>query len=89
MFFTLFWFPPHFRLGRLVIKELERELSVEGVLGGLVAVGIIPGEQRRSGGSPWRRGWLLTAVFLPGEFHGHRSLAGYSPWGRKELDMSD
>ena len=24
--------------------------------------------------------------FLPGEFHGQRSLAGYSPWGGKELD---
>ena len=58
MFFTLFWFPPHFRLGRLIIKELERELSVEGVPGGLLAVGIIPGEQRRLGRSPWRRGWL-------------------------------
>ena len=22
-------------------------------------------------------------VFLPGEFHGQRSLAGYSPWGRR------
>jgi len=25
--------------------------------------------------------WLSTPVFLPGEFQGHRSLAGYSPWG--------
>jgi len=25
--------------------------------------------------------WLLTPVFLLGEFHGQRSLAGYSPWG--------
>ena len=33
---------------------------------------------------PWRREWLPTPVFLPGEFHGHRSLAGYSPWGHKE-----
>ena len=30
---------------------------------------------------PWRR--QLTPVFLPGEFHGWRSLAGYSPWGHK------
>ena len=30
---------------------------------------------------PWRRNWLPTPVFLPGEFHGERSLAGYSPWG--------
>ena len=28
---------------------------------------------------PWRREWQLTAVFLPGEFRGQRSLAGYSP----------
>ena len=27
-------------------------------------------------------------VFLPGESHGERSLAGYSPWGHKELDMT-
>ena len=25
-----------------------------------------------------------TAVFLPGESHGQRSLVGYRPWGRKE-----
>ena len=29
----------------------------------------------------WRREWLPTPVFLPGKFHGQRSLAGYSPWG--------
>ena len=34
---------------------------------------------------PWRREWLPTPVFLPGEFHGQRSLAGYSPWGCKEV----
>ena len=28
-------------------------------------------------------------VFLPGKFHGQRSLVGYSPWGRKELDMTE
>ena len=27
---------------------------------------------------PWRREWLPTPVFLPGEFHGQRSLVGYS-----------
>ena len=30
---------------------------------------------------PWRRDWQPTPVFLPGEFHGQRSLAGYCPWG--------
>ena len=29
------------------------------------------------------------AVFLPGKFHGHRSLAGYSLWGCKELDTTE
>ena len=30
--------------------------------------------------------WQPTPVFLPGEFHGQRSLAGYSRWGLKESD---
>ena len=37
---------------------------------------------------PWRREWLPTPVFSPAEFHGQRSLVGYSPWGHKELDMT-
>ena len=28
---------------------------------------------------PWRRKWQPTPIFLPGESHGQRSLAGYSP----------
>ena len=28
---------------------------------------------------PWRRAWQITPVFLPGEPHGQRCLAGYSP----------
>ena len=32
---------------------------------------------------PWRREWQPTPVFLPEKAHGQRSLAGYSPWGRK------
>ena len=38
---------------------------------------------------PWRREWQSTSVFLPGEFHGQRSLVGYSPWGHKESDMTE
>ena len=38
----------------------------------------------------WRRDlWLLTPVFLPREFHGQRSLVGYSPWSHKESDMTE
>ena len=38
---------------------------------------------------PWRRAWEATPVFLPGESHRKRSLAGYSPWGRKESDTTE
>ena len=38
---------------------------------------------------PWRREWFPTPVFLPAEVHGQRGLAGYSPWGHKELDVSE
>ena len=38
---------------------------------------------------PWRRAWQPTLVFLPGKSHGQRSLAGYSPWGRKELNTTE
>jgi len=34
---------------------------------------------------PWWRKWQPTPVLLPGEFHGERSLTGYSSWGRKRL----
>ena len=37
----------------------------------------------------WRREWLHAPVLLPGEFHGQRSLVGYSPWGHKESDMTE
>ena len=38
---------------------------------------------------PWRREQLPTRALLPGEFHGQRSLVGYSPWGRKESDKTE
>ena len=34
---------------------------------------------------PWRRAWQATPVFLPGESHGQRSLAGYSPGACKRV----
>ena len=45
--------------------------------------GSIPGLGRSPGA------WQPTPVFLPGESHGQRSLAGYCPWGHKELDMNE
>ena len=38
---------------------------------------------------PWRRQWQLTPVSVPGESHGQKSLAGYSPWDHKESDMTE
>ena len=40
-------------------------------------------------GIPWRRKWQSTPVFLPGEFHGQRSLASYSLWSHKESDPTE
>ena len=49
----------------------------------------------RRGFDPWigkfplRRAWKLTPGFLPGESHGQKSLAGYSPGGRKKLKTTE
>ena len=48
-------------------------------------LGSIPGLGR----PPWKRERLPTPVFLPREFHGQRSLAGYSPQGCKDADMTE
>ena len=37
----------------------------------------------------WRRQWHPTPVLWPGKSHGQRSLVGYSPWARKESDMTE
>ena len=38
---------------------------------------------------PWSRNWQPTPVFLPGNFHGPRSLAGYSSWDCRELETTE
>ena len=38
---------------------------------------------------PWRKKWQPTPVFLSGEFHGQMTLAGSSPWSRKESDTTE
>ena len=48
-------------------------------------MGSIPG----SGRSPGEGNGKPTPVFLPGEFHGWRSLVGYSPRGHKESDTTE
>ena len=48
-------------------------------------IGLISG----LGKSPWGRERLPTIIFLPGKFHGQKNLAGYSPLGREESDMTE
>ena len=38
---------------------------------------------------PWKRKGQPTPVFMPGECHGWRNLAGYSPLGQEESDMPE
>ena len=54
-----------------------------------VAVWTLTVEHLTAIGNIWRRKWQPTPVFLPGKFHVQRSLAGYSPWGRKESGTTE
>ena len=47
--------------------------------------GLVPGSRREG----LEGAQQPTPVFLPGEFHGQRSLAGCSPWGPKESDVTE
>ena len=46
-------------------------------------------QETQVGKIPWRREWLPIPVFLRGEFHRQRSLAGCSPWGHKKSDTTE
>ena len=61
----------------LVVKKLHANA------GDIRDSGSIPGS-----GRPLEEGWQPTPVLLPGEFHGQRSLAGYSSHGHKDLDTT-
>ena len=70
------WFANWGFPGGLVVKNLPANAGDTG------DAGKIPGK------SLWRRKRQPTPVFLPGNFHGQRSLAGYSPWSPKESDIT-
>ena len=71
----------------------EKDITVEIYIA--QSVKNLPAMQRPGFGSwvgkiPWRRKWQPTPVFLPGESHGQKSLAGYSLWGCKSrTQLSD
>ena len=70
------WLSPYIGLPWwLTDKESTCQCKRHKDLGSIPESEWSPGE---GNGSP-------TPVFLPGKFHGQRSLAGYSPWGHKEL----
>ena len=53
----------------------------------------LPGKRHRFnpwvGKIPWSRKWQPIPIFMPRKFHGQKSLAGYSPWGCKESNMTE
>ena len=73
------------------IAKLESRFIVSHFPGGTSGKGSASQyrRHRRSGFDPWvrkipwRREWQPTPVFLPGKFHGRKSLAGFSPWCRR------
>ena len=62
----------------LVVENLPANARTLRDVGSIPVLGRSPGE---GNGKP-------SPVFLPGKFHGERSLVGYSPWGCKESDMT-
>ena len=82
--------------GRLhnIYLDVRAYLGFPGGVGGKQPVCRRRGRKRCrfspwAGKLPWRRAWRPTPVFWPGESHGRRSLAGYSPQGCKESDTTE
>ena len=46
-------------------------------------------ESARNAGDPPEKGMATHSTILPGKFHGHRNLVGYSPWGPRESDTTE
>ena len=86
------WSQAHFK----IIKGTAGWISLKGnggVSGGSV-VKNPPAKQKTQVQTlgreiPWRRKWQPNPLFLPGKSHGWRSLAGYSSWDHKDLNMTE
>ena len=63
---------------------VQQVKSMPANVGDIRDPGSIPGSGRSPGGGNGNP----VQLFLPGEFHGQRSLAGYGPWSHKESDMT-
>ena len=62
--------------GGSVVRNPSANAADAGNSGLISGLGRPPGERKK---------WQLIPIFLPGKFHGEKSLAGYSPWGRKRV----
>ena len=82
-FSLLFFLVDYERMVALMVKNLPANAEDKR------NVDLIPGLGRRTFSVPWRRARQPTPVFLPGEFHGQRSLVGYGPQGCKESDTTE
>ena len=72
------WLSPQEQLRASQMVQLQR-------IGKHKRPGFDPGVRK----IPWKRKQQPSPVFLPGKFHGQRSLVGYSPWGHKESDTTE
>ena len=79
-----------------LVGKIESVIRLKGFLGGSVVMNLPAMQatqetwvQSLGWKIPWRREWQSTPVFLPGKFHGQRSLADYRPLGHKELDVTE
>ena len=66
----------------LVVKNLPAKAGDAREVSLILGLGRSPGVGNGNALSP-------TPVFLPGKFHGQRSITGYSPWGHKDLDATE
>ena len=85
---------PHIWFADLCIYRFNNSLKINQASLVAQTVNNLPAMQEtglRSLGqeNPLQRKWLPTPVFLPGELHGQRSRAGYSPWGQKESETTE
>ena len=81
-------FPPFFLNTLILWSSVHRGFPGGSVVKNLPASAGEGQFDPRVGKIPWRRRWQPTPVSLPGEVHGQRSLAGYSPWGHKESNTT-
>ena len=74
----------HVSWGELILRELK----LRALYGFCLQCGR-PGFDPWIGKIPWGRKWQPCPVFSPGESHGQRNMAGYSPWGWEESDTTE